>query len=258
MPRVAADVAVAAAEPVERGRIDPSICATIAYMSSVPVLERRIYGMRDIDLYLRLPAGTARRWIDGYTRAGKSYPPVIREEQSGDETASWGEVVETRLLSEYRDRGVSVQRLRPAVQRLRDELNTPYPLAHSHTLLDVVGKELVLRVQQGTDPDPSLAMVVVRSGQLQLTDPAQHFVDRVSFASGYAASLLGDTEGLVTLDPLRAMGRWSVRAVPTEVLAEGFRAGESIESLASLYELQIDEVTAALRFEMQQTQPRSA
>ena len=86
----------------------------------------------------------------------------------------------------------------------------------------------------------------------------QHFVDRVSFASGYAASLLGDTEGLVTLDPLRAMGRWSVRAVPTEVLAEGFRAGESIESLASLYELQIDEVTAALRFELQQTQPRSA
>ena len=38
-----------------------------------------------------------RRVID----AGETYPPVVREEPTGDEAVTWGEFVETRLLSEY-------------------------------------------------------------------------------------------------------------------------------------------------------------
>jgi hypothetical protein len=68
-------------------------------VSGVSVLDRRVYVMPDVDLYLGLPSGTARRWIDGYSRGGRSYPPVIREEPTGDETVAWGEFVETRLLA---------------------------------------------------------------------------------------------------------------------------------------------------------------
>lgn len=47
------------------------------------VLERRVYGMAQVDRLLALKSGTARHWIDGYTRAGKTYDPVIRSESSG-------------------------------------------------------------------------------------------------------------------------------------------------------------------------------
>lgn len=56
--------------------------------------------------------------------------------------------------------------------------------------------------------------------------------------------------GVVTLDPLHQYGRPVVRAVPTDVVAEQFRAGESIETIADLFELTVDQVEQALRFEL--------
>jgi hypothetical protein len=85
------------------------------------LLDRRVYALADVDRLLTLPAGTARRWIDGYDRAGVHYGPVIRAERTRDESVTWGEFVEARLLAEFRSRGASMQRLRPAVIALRAE-----------------------------------------------------------------------------------------------------------------------------------------
>jgi hypothetical protein len=66
-------------------------------VEGVSVLERRVYVMHDVDFYLGLQSGTARRWIDGYIRGGRSYPPVIREDRARDETVARGEFVETSV-----------------------------------------------------------------------------------------------------------------------------------------------------------------
>ena len=60
---------------------------------------------------------------------------------------TWGEMVESRLVAELRSRDVPVQRLRPAIVRLRKEFGR-YPLAHAHPFLDVEGRELVRIVQE--------------------------------------------------------------------------------------------------------------
>jgi hypothetical protein len=114
---------------------------------TVSLLDRRIYSLSDVDRLLVLPPGTARRWIDGYDRGGVHYPPVVRAERTRDEDVSWGEFVETRLLAEFRARGASMHRLRPAVVRLREEFGA-YPLAHARPFLDVEGRELVHHVQR--------------------------------------------------------------------------------------------------------------
>src|SRR4029077_20858451 len=94
-----------------------------AAMSTVDVdlLDRPIYGMSQVDSLLGLSPGTARRWIDGYCRGGKVYDPVIRLEPTAEEIVTWGEFVEARLLAEYRDRGVPLIRMRPAILKLREE-----------------------------------------------------------------------------------------------------------------------------------------
>jgi uncharacterized protein (DUF433 family) len=226
-------------------------------VGQVSVLDRRVYVMSDVDRYLGLPGGTARRWIDGYSRGGRVYPPVIREDRSDDETVSWGEFVETRLLAGYRARGVSLQRLRPAVLLLRREFGTPYPLATAQLYLDVAGRELVMQVQDQTGLDRPLWLVVVRSGQLVLADPAQQFLDRAEFA-GDGRTVTGlrtevDTPD-VRIDPLRQTGQPVVRSVPTAVLAEGFRAGDGVDTLADLYDLSTDQVLQAIRYEMRSAQ----
>ena len=143
----------------------------------IDLLSRPVYGLAQVDALLSLRSGTARRWIDGYTRAGRSYPPVVREASTGDEAVTWGEFVETRLLAQYRDAGVPMIRMRPAIDLLREQMQTRYPLASARTWLDVDGRELVWKVQDQVGLDRPLALVVVRTGQavLDWSPPAEAF-----------------------------------------------------------------------------------
>jgi uncharacterized protein (DUF433 family) len=63
---------------------------------------------------------------------------------------------------------------------------------------------------------------------------------------------LSDVDRLLALPPgtARRYGRPVVRAVPTEVVAEQFRAGESTEMIADLFDLTVAQVEQALRFEL--------
>ena len=227
----------------------------------VNLLDRPVYGASQVDRLLALTPGTARRWIDGYTRAGRFYPPVVRPEHTGDELVTWGEFVETRLLAGYRDKNVPMIRMRPAIIRLRDLFETRYPLAHARPFAS--GRELVLSAQEDVALDASLRIVlVVRTGQTVLAEPAQHFVDSVEFGNGDDPAVERvrprEGNGLVVIDPLRQFGEPVVRSVPTEVIAEQIRAGDRLDMVADLYELSRDEVEAAVRYELTRVAPIGA
>lgn len=220
----------------------------------VNLVDRPLYAMSQVERILNLRGGTARRWIDGYTRGRKEYPPVIREKRTGDETVTWGEFVETRLLSEYRSAGVPLIRMRPAIEVLRAELNTSYPLASARTWLDVEGRELVARVQEQVGLDKQLALVVVRTGQRMITEwtrPADDFRRSVEWQEDEPLRVrpVHDIEQ-VHIDPLRGFGEPTVRSVRTEIIAELVRAGDTPEMIAELYDLNRRDVNAAVRYEL--------
>ncbi|GAA4207417.1 DUF433 domain-containing protein [Microbispora amethystogenes] len=217
----------------------------------VDVLERPLYTMSQVDRLLGLPHGTARRWIDGYSRRGRDYRPIVRETPTGADVVTWGEFVETRLLSEFRDAGVPILNMRPAIEALRAQTDSRYPLAHSASLLTPMGKELVKRIQDEVHLDRELQLVVVRNGQYMLTPPAELYVNAMQFDDdGAAVRMLPDPEyPQVLIDPARAFGEPAVRSVPTEVIAEQVRAGDPEELVAELYDLPLEHVRAAVRFE---------
>jgi uncharacterized protein (DUF433 family) len=231
--------------------------------------DRPVYGFGQIDHILGLKAGTSERWIDGYQRGGKSYSPVIRTGRTGDEIVTWGEFVEARLLAEYRDAGVSLIKMRPAVDKLREELNTRYPLASAQTWLDVEGRELVRKVQSDVKLDRRLYLVVVRNNQ--------QLLDWTPQADQFQRSLEWDTDNKkeprdrvvqrlrpdptipdVVVDPLRRFGEPSTEGVPTEVIRELYVAGDPIEMIAELYELPRQTVEAAVRYELKAAEAYSA
>lgn len=59
-------------------------CAIVPDVGDVVVsmLDRPVSSYAETDRLLRLTPSTARRWIDGYERAGREYPPVIRARSS--------------------------------------------------------------------------------------------------------------------------------------------------------------------------------
>ena len=87
---------------------------------AIELLERAVYGIRQVERILALKPGTARRSISGYRRQGNQYPAIVRDPASEADIVTWGEFVETRLLAEFRDAGVPVIKMRPAVVRLRE------------------------------------------------------------------------------------------------------------------------------------------
>lgn len=219
---------------------------------TVTVLERPVYGMSQVDRLLGLHGGTARRWIDGYDRAGKHYPPVIRPATTGAETVTWGEFVEARLLAGYRSKGVPLVRMRPVVEELREELGTPYPLAHAKLFTD--GRELLAKVQKDVGLESPLQLVVVRTGQMVLADDAERFFDAVDWQEdGDRVALrvlpLG-SRSAVALDPNRSFGSPAVGNIRTDIIAEEFRAGESPDSIARSFGVSREAVDDALRFEL--------
>lgn len=214
------------------------------------MLDRAIYSYADVDRLVGLHAGTSRRWLEGYARAGKLYEPVLREERTGSEAVTWGEMVEARLLAEFRSHDVPVQRLRPAIVRLRQEFGR-YPLALARPLLDVEGRELVRVVQEEVGLERPLQLVVVRSGQVMLTAATKRFHAAVEYESGIASRLRPDTRTpAVLMDPLRAFGQPAVRSVRTDALAEDYRAGATRDELADLYDLTSSQVDEAIRYEL--------
>jgi uncharacterized protein (DUF433 family) len=218
----------------------------------IDLLRRPVYGMSQVDWILRLHPGTAGRWIDGYTRAGKDYPPIVRLQRTGDVRVTWGEFTEARLLSEFRGAGVPIVRMRPAVIALREQFDQLYPLAHALPYLEERGRELVLKIQERVALDKELRLVVVRNGQLVLATQTDQFVRSVDWGDeGVVARMhpLPDLE-LVWLDPLRQFGEPVVRSVPTTVIAEQARAGDSPDLIASLYDLTGEEVWQAIRYEL--------
>jgi uncharacterized protein (DUF433 family) len=227
-------------------------CNNVGMDNEADLLDFAVYDFPTTDRLLGLYPGTAKRWIDGYTVGGRSYSPIVRESKTNVEDVTWGEFVETRFLGMYRKKhDVPMQRMRPAVERLRELLNVKYPLAHSQPFIGA-NRELVISVQSELSLENPLKLWVVRSGQYILADPAQQFYDSVQFddLGGYVTQIWPEDDKIVEINPLKQFGSPVVRAVPTSVLSELMRAGDSIEMIAELYELGQREVEAAMRYEL--------
>jgi len=63
-------------------------------MTVVSLLDLQVYLYSEVDRLAGLRAGTPRRWIDGYQRAGKTYEPILRTSAVDTEWVTWGEFVE--------------------------------------------------------------------------------------------------------------------------------------------------------------------
>ena len=209
-----------------------------------------MYGVGQASALLGMRQDKVRGWLDGYERSGVQYPPVIREVSTGSDAVTWGEFVELGYLREYRRARVSLQHIRPVIERLRQEFGVRYPLAHSRPW--VYDRQLVLRIQEEARLDASLAIIIRSGEQLMLAPEVESYLQKVEFDDDVVARLrpAGKTSPVV-IDPEFSFGRPSIRGVATERIAELYRSGDSPEFLAEAYELPVADINAAIAYETQ-------
>lgn len=217
----------------------------------IDLLDRPVYRYAEADRLLRVNRGTVQRWVDGYTRNGVDYPPVVREARTGSPWVTWGEFVEARLLSEFRPQ-IPMIKMRPMVERLREMLDTRYPLSYARPFLTEEGRELLLAAQAYTSTDPGLWLVVSTGQGAIMTAASRRFRTATRFPDniGPATAIYADSgTPEILLDPQRRQGQPTLNGISTSVLSELVGAGEPVAFVADTYGFTASEVEQAVSFE---------
>lgn len=219
--------------------------------SGIKQLEREMFSEAVAARLLQIPQSTLHYWLEGGTRRGRDYSPVVRIEPKGDRSITWAEFIEAGLLRQYRrTHGVPMKELRTVIDRLRDQMGVPYPLAHARPFVGE-GRRLLLDAQEDAKLSPDYCLVAIASGQLVLTPPSEAFVSRVEWIDDLPAAWKphNDPASPVRMKPDIRFGLPSINGIKTEVIWEHLEADETISEVAEQFGLTPPDVRWAYAYE---------
>lgn len=209
------------------------------------------YSISEVAGYLNLPQSTVRYWSVG--RA--AHPGILRVAQRRPVILlSFINLVELHVLSGIRTvHGVSLLHVRTALGYVSREYRLKHPLVEQEFETDGVD----LFVQRY-----GKLINATRDGQIGLADVFRHALKRIERdESGLPIKLYPYTHSepdtsptIVVIDPTRAGGRPSLAdsGVAIQVVAERYKAGDSIAALARDYGRSQEEIEEAIRAELYQ------
>ncbi|HTO80590.1 MAG TPA: DUF433 domain-containing protein [Methylomirabilota bacterium] len=207
--------------------------------------------------YLNLPVSTLRAWClgQGYVYKGrhKRFKPLIRLDGKIGEGLSFLNLVEAHVLAAIRrTHGVPLPKVRSALQFVSKTLDIDRPLAHADfqtngvdLFVDALGRMLN----------------VSGEGQFEIAEFLRAHLERIERdTAGLPIKLFPFTRSAaaakaptpIEIDPRVAFGRPALkgRGVPTAVLADRFKAGDTLKELADDYGVETGEIEEAIRCEI--------
>jgi len=229
------------------------------------------YSIFEAARYLLIPVGTLRSWLLGrkYQVRGiqKYSKPLIELPNSEIKQLSFTNLVEAHVLRIIRlDHQITLQKVRTALDYLEQEAKMPHPLVRAEFQTD--GVDLFLDTmflpdesEQGPNSDAML-INASRSGQIAIRQTLRNYLQRIERdEAGLAARLFPftrlerqeDSPRIVVIDPRISFGRPVLvgTGIPTLILAERYKAGDSIEELARDYNCDHLLIQEAIRCELQ-------
>ena len=221
-----------------------------------PPNEQAAYSITEAARYLSIPPATLRSWV-----AGRNYPtgtgpkffrPIIQLPGDIRNGLSFINLVEAHVLDAIRrHHHVPLNKIREAIRYLRRHLSSTHPLAEQRFQTDGVD----LFVEKFGH-----LINVTQSGQIALREMLEAHLHRIEHdATGTAIRLYPFTRKrdlhepkVVVIDPQVSYGRPVLvgTGIPTAIVAERYKAGESMDELAEDYGRSRKEIEEAIRCEL--------
>lgn len=205
--------------------------------------------------YLSMPAATLRNWVLGknYERNGKKahFKSVIDLPNSRYQLLSFFNLAEAHALRWLRTRHeIRLETIRPALDYVKAEFGWNRPLIQQEFQTDGV-KLFVQKLGKTVEASAH--------GQIVMSDVMAH-LKRIEFEDKLAARLypftradeLEDDPKSVFIDPRFSFGRPILKAsgIATAVIAERYKAGDSVQDLAADYGCSQLEIEEGIRCEL--------
>jgi len=222
------------------------------------MLDTPAYTASEAARILGLPVATLKAWSFGQTSrtpAGepRKFHPVIRPADAKRRLLSFANLCELHVLSAIRrHHKIPLPKVRASVAYVKKELGSERPLLDRDFRTN--GIDLFVR--------HALALLnVSQQGQEALRGEFENALARIErdrsgapvrlfpFSRGSLADK--DQPKTVVIDPRLAFGRPVISevAVPTAIIIDRFRAGDSVPEMASDYGVGNEDIEEALRFE---------
>lgn len=202
------------------------------------------YTITEAARMLNIAPATLRTWARGrdfpLRTSGSGHSDALVTDtgagRPGYPTLPFVGLAEAAFLAAIRSTGVPMPRIRPALERLRDELGIEHALASERIYTD--GAEVLFRVGPETGiTEREIQYVVARNNQGVFTPVVQDYLRHVRFGpSGYVEAIRLPKYGRadVIVDPRLGFGRpvLETNGVRVETILERFDAGDSVPELA--------------------------
>nr|WP_218034642.1 DUF433 domain-containing protein [Acrocarpospora corrugata] len=159
-------------------------------------------------------------------------------------------LAEGYALAAFRQAGVPLQRIRPAIDALQRELGIEHALASRRLFTD--GAEVLFDYAENADDASARELVVVRNNQRVFSELVENYLRHIDFASdGYAQVITLPQYRVadVRIDVAHAFGRprFARGGAKLEDVIDLFQAGEPVDVVAAEYGLSRAEIEDALR-----------
>ena len=211
--------------------------------------------------YIRLPLRTVQNWSFGFNSYGGE--PLIRIADPARRLLSFWNIAELHVLGALRRyHRVRPKALRHTILYLKDTFKSSHPLVMEKMLTDGVS---IFTEREGVlvnaTESGQLAMQQVLQAYLHRIDQDVDglairlfpFVRRMPSAFDNPETLMKEPK-IISIDPRIRFGRPVITntSIPTEEIAERFRAGDSFAELAEEYDRPAKEIEEAIRCELGQ------
>lgn len=218
-----------------------------------PRTSKPLYTVSEASSYLGVPRSTFDTWVRGYERRptgrrvvrGKA---LLTSIPGGRLTIPFIGLAEGMVLAAFRETGLPLQRIRPALERLDKEMGVEHALASQHLYTD--GAELLFDYARSRGDKQLRLLTVVRSGQRVFHDVIDRYLKRIDYDGGWAIRLalpITD-EPLLVADPDRAFGQpiFVHGAARLADVMGRIEAGEDDLTVAEDFGVPVEDVRAAL------------
>ncbi|MFM6395323.1 MAG: DUF433 domain-containing protein [Planktothrix sp.] len=217
------------------------------------------YCLPEAAKYLQLPTETLRSWILGddvrtYRQEKRSFTPLIKLPSSSEEQLSFTNLIEAHVLSaiwRLHQDPFPLNEVHVALDYLNQKFSVPHPLAK----LEFETKGVYLFVENFGG-----LLNISPTEKLALKEVFYQFLSRIERdRSGLPIKLFPFTRNfdqnapkMVVIDPYISFGRPVLikTGIPTIILAERYKAGESIKELVKDYQCDSALIEEGIRCEL--------
>jgi uncharacterized protein (DUF433 family)/DNA-binding transcriptional MerR regulator len=217
-------------------------------------LGNGLYSIPDAADIIRVPANRLRHWVRGYyygpAPARKHQVSVVPRFYGGtEEPLAFVELVELLFVARFRQAGLSMQYIRKAASKAREQFRADYPFAVRRFSSD--GRRIFTTID--TEGRPKRVTHEIVYGQVVFDSIVRpYFKHNLDIEDDIVRRYwpLGRGKRIV-VDAERAFGAPidAPTGVPTHALSAAVKAGDSEGDVAEWFHVPIAAVRAALRYE---------